>query len=361
MPLLPRIKSCVRRKDKLARRPTKVYFNVKFTDAFKSENLASQLKSLLVYIAREGVTVTDLFRRPGNIQSIKRIISDLEAGVPVNWMDYNFYTLANLAKRFLLNIDGGLLGKESEMALLDALDIIDLDARSARMKSIITSQPKTVQQLLTLLFGTWFRMIYHTEVNAMSVEAVAKSVAGSIFPNMTISAESVEKASKVMEILIVGFASTEVFGQDLIDYFTQETGTSISRIEKFKYEFRYPKNVPRQYSLHMFRQMLINESRKHGFDILQDEVTKEQFEQVNQTMTLDLPEYLFPPLQQGGETPTGDKDGVSRNASLRLPLSSLQASCTSSPATIAFPSTPIRSGAVVDENDARKCELFVSV
>lgn len=47
-----------------------------------------------------------------------------------------------------------------------------------------------------------------------------------------------------MEILIVGFASTEVFGRDLIDYFTQETGTSISRIEKFKYEFRYPKNVP---------------------------------------------------------------------------------------------------------------------
>lgn len=54
-------------------------------------------------------------------------------------MDYNFYTLANLAKRFLLNIDGGLLGKESEMALLDTLDIIDLDARSARMKSYVFS------------------------------------------------------------------------------------------------------------------------------------------------------------------------------------------------------------------------------
>lgn len=48
-----------------------------------------------------------------------------------------------------------------------------------------------VQQLLTLLFGTWFRMIYHTEVNAMSVEAVAKSVAGSIFPSCTYSPEKV--------------------------------------------------------------------------------------------------------------------------------------------------------------------------
>ncbi len=118
---------------------------------------------------------------------------------------------------------------------------------------IITSQPKTVQQLLTLLFGTWFRMIYHTEVNAMSVEAVAKSVAGSIFPSCTFSPEKVcllcifffeltknlcfsifnfyllcvlnftlikvERASKVMEVLIVGFASTELFGRELIEYF----------------------------------------------------------------------------------------------------------------------------------------------
>lgn len=92
-------------------------------------------QSLLVYTAREGVTVTDLFRRPGNIQCIKKIIADLEAGIPVNWKEYNFYTLANLAKRFLLCIDGGLLGKESEQALIDCLEIPDIDERNARMKS----------------------------------------------------------------------------------------------------------------------------------------------------------------------------------------------------------------------------------
>ena len=54
----------------------------------------------------------------------------------------------------------------------------------------------------------------------------------------------VEKASKVMEVLIVGFASTELFGRELIEYFTRETNTSISRVEKFKYEFRFPKDIP---------------------------------------------------------------------------------------------------------------------
>lgn len=54
-----------------------------------------------------------------------------------------------------------------------------------------------VRQLLALLFGIWFRMIYHTDVNTMSVEAVAKSVAGSIFHTCRDHPSKVEKASKV--------------------------------------------------------------------------------------------------------------------------------------------------------------------
>ncbi|VDM16338.1 unnamed protein product [Hydatigera taeniaeformis] len=355
MPILQNIKSCVRRKHGVTRRPTKVRFNVKIVDAFKSANIASQLRDLLVYIAREGVAVTDLFRRPGNIQSIKKIVSDLESGRPINWTDYNFYTLANIAKRFLLHIEGGILGEEAEEALIEALDIPDIDARNAQMKSIITSQPKMVQQLLTLLFGTWFRMIYHTEVNAMSVEAVAKSVAGSIFPSCTYSPEKVEKASKVMEVLIVGFASTELFGRELIEYFTRETNTSISRIEKFKYEFRFPKNVPKLRSTQMFRQMLIEESKKHGFDILKDEVTKEEFECANETMALDCPELQFRLTNAnkdgGGDFlgPTADCVFVpSRTSSLRIPLADLQPTAQSTPAQ--HPLT-LSSHHLIDEND----------
>ncbi|VDD83541.1 unnamed protein product [Mesocestoides corti] len=325
MPIFQNIRSCVRRKQGVTRRPTKIHFNVRMVDAFKSENVASQLRDLLVYIAREGVAVTDLFRRPGNLQSIKKIIADLESGRPINWTDYNFYTLANIAKRFLLHIEGGILGEEAEEALLKALEIPDIDARNAQMKLIITSQPKTVQQLLTLLFGTWFRMIYHTEVNAMSVEAVAKSVAGSIFPSCTYSPEKVEKASKVMEVLIVGFASTELFGRELIEYFTRETKTSISRVEKFKYEFRFPKNVPKPRSTQMFRQMLIEESKKHGFDILKDEVTREEFELASQPVTYASPQQSTAAAVSAGTESNGPRPAVTPSTpSFRVPLAPLQ-------------------------------------
>ncbi|KAH8863268.1 Rho GTPase-activating protein isoform 3 [Schistosoma japonicum] len=271
MPLFENIRKCVSRRHGLSRRVTRVLFNVKINESFKSQNVPSQIRDLLVYIAREGVAVTDLFRRPGNPQDMKKIISDLEAGRPIKWTDYNFYTLANIAKRYLLHIEGGILGPESEEKLLSTLDIPDDQARIEAMHSVIVSQSKPVQQLLALLFGIWFRMIYHTEVNAMSVEAVAKSVAGSVFPSCTTTPRKVERASKVMEYLITGFASADLFSRELIEYFTLETKTSISRVEKFKYEFRFPKDVPREKSVRLFVRMLLEEGRKHGFHLINDD------------------------------------------------------------------------------------------
>ncbi|CAH8611570.1 unnamed protein product [Heterobilharzia americana] len=209
---------------------------------------------------------------------MKKIISDLEAGRPIKWTDYNFYTLANIAKRYLLHIEGGILGPESEEKLLSTLDIPDDQARIEAMHSVIVSQSKPVQQLLALLFGIWFRMIYHTEVNAMSVEAVAKSVAGSVFPSCTTTPRKVERASKVMEYLITGFASADLFSRELIEYFTLETKTSISRVEKFKYEFRFPKDVPREKSVRLFVRMLLEEGRKYGFHLINDAVSEDVFE-----------------------------------------------------------------------------------
>ncbi|CAH8652374.1 unnamed protein product [Schistosoma rodhaini] len=278
MPLFENIRKCVCRRHGLSRRLTRVLFNVKINESFKSQNIPSQIRDLLVYIAREGVAVTDLFRRPGNQQDMKKIISDLEAGRPIRWTDYNFYTLANIAKRYLLHIEGGILGPESEEQLLSTLDIPDDQARIEAMHCVIVSQPRPVQQLLALLFGIWFRMIYHTEVNAMSVEAVAKSVAGSVFPSCTTTPRKVERASKVMEYLITGFASADLFSRELIEYFTLETKTSISRVEKFKYEFRFPKDVPREKSVRLFVRMLLEEGRKHGFHLIKDAVSKEVFE-----------------------------------------------------------------------------------
>ncbi|VDK81570.1 unnamed protein product, partial [Dibothriocephalus latus] len=74
--------------------------------------------TLFAFLARQGVHVTDLFRRPGNITQMKTISSQLAVGEPVDWSSYNVYTVANVAKRFLLSVPGGLLGDHNERRLL---------------------------------------------------------------------------------------------------------------------------------------------------------------------------------------------------------------------------------------------------
>ena len=60
------------------------------------------LQDMLVYIAQEGVTTTDLFRRNGNPNDIKVIMKKLTEGKEVTFTNYNFYTLASVIKVSLL-------------------------------------------------------------------------------------------------------------------------------------------------------------------------------------------------------------------------------------------------------------------
>lgn len=53
---------------------------------------------MLVYIAQDGVTTTDLFRRSGSQSDLKLIMSELANGKAVHFTDYNFYTLASVTK-----------------------------------------------------------------------------------------------------------------------------------------------------------------------------------------------------------------------------------------------------------------------
>lgn len=53
---------------------------------------------MMVYIAQEGVTTTDLFRRNGNPTDLRMIIKRLSEGKDVDYSNYNFYTLASVIK-----------------------------------------------------------------------------------------------------------------------------------------------------------------------------------------------------------------------------------------------------------------------
>ncbi|KAA0184288.1 hypothetical protein FBUS_01726 [Fasciolopsis buskii] len=124
-----------------------------------------------------------------------KIIGELEVVCPVNWSHHNFHTLANTVKRYLQLIEGDILGRDSGEELLSTLSRPNNQARFEGMYTVTVSQLKPVQQLLALLFGIWFRRIYHTEVNATFAIAVAESALGSVFPSCTTPPRKVERAS----------------------------------------------------------------------------------------------------------------------------------------------------------------------
>ncbi|XP_064629831.1 uncharacterized protein LOC135488843 isoform X2 [Lineus longissimus] len=220
--------------------PTKVRFGLPLKESFKEGILPQPLKELLVIIARDGMSTNDLFRRPGNPQDMKKILKRMEEGKPIMWHEYNFYTLANVVKRFLLRIPGGMFGLEIEELLLESYFIEDPNEQLDTVNSILTSLAEPVQQLVALLFGIWFRMIHHSEYNKMHVEAVAKSVAGSVFQSCTSDPTKVNCASQVVELLISNFGVTNMFGARNVQFFANSTQTGICTRETFKYEYSYP-------------------------------------------------------------------------------------------------------------------------
>lgn len=118
----------------------------------------------------------------------------------------------------------------------------------------ISSLSKAHQQIITLLFGTWFRIVSNSDINAMTVEALARSCAGSMFHTCAEDPGKVEKASRIMQLLIDNFGSPSTFGRDNIEYFTEMTSTGILVREKFRYQYHFPSDeiLPRKSTYILF-------------------------------------------------------------------------------------------------------------
>lgn len=105
-------------------------------------------------------------------------------------------------------------------------------------------------------------MINNSHVNFMTTEALARSVAGSMFHSCATDPAMVEHASQVMQILIENFGVASMFGQENIEFFAETTRTSIHIKEKFRYHFQYPPEeiLPRKSlsGLHFVWQILIS-------------------------------------------------------------------------------------------------------
>ncbi|XP_046374336.1 uncharacterized protein LOC124147669 isoform X2 [Haliotis rufescens] len=223
-----------------SRRAHVLPFDLPLHKALKNGYLPLPFVEMLVHIAQEGVCTVDLFRRPGNPTDIRHIINRLSKGKQVIYMNYSFYTLASVVKRFLLRLPGGVLTAEGEERLLQVLTIGHKKDQLQIVHDFIETLSKAHQQILTLLFGTWFRIVSNSEVNSMTVEALARSCAGSMFHTCAEDPGKVEQASRIMQLLIDNFGCPAMFGRENIDYFTEITSTGILVREKFRYQYQYP-------------------------------------------------------------------------------------------------------------------------
>lgn len=218
----------------------KLKFGAPISTALKNGYLPIPLMELLVYIAHEGMSTADLFRRPGNPRDTQRIVKRMSEGKPVIFQNYNLYTLTTVVKKFLLRLPGGIFGKEGEATLLSVLSLQHKMEQFEAVHAFLTTLSRGHQQLVSLLFGIWFTMINNSHVNFMTTEALARSVAGSMFHSCATDPAMVEHASQVMQILIENFGVASMFGQENIEFFAETTRTSIHIKEKFRYHFQYP-------------------------------------------------------------------------------------------------------------------------
>ncbi|VDO03228.1 unnamed protein product [Rodentolepis nana] len=74
---------------------------------------------------------------------LKIIISCIRKGEPVDWSNYNVYTVANVAKRFFLDVPGGILGEHNERRLL----LSSITPRET-LQSRVSATYETLQQRL---------------------------------------------------------------------------------------------------------------------------------------------------------------------------------------------------------------------
>ncbi|XP_005108259.1 dentin sialophosphoprotein isoform X2 [Aplysia californica] len=218
-------------------RSQKLKFGASLSSALKHGYLPGPLVDILVFIAKEGVATADVFRRPGNPNDTRRIVKRLTEGKQVIYSNYSFYTLASVVKKFLLKIPGGVFTPEGEEQLLQVLTLPQKMEQIEAVHSFIETLSPTHQQLVALLFGTWFRIVTYSEVNCMSVEALSRSVAGSMFHTCAEDPAKVEKASRIMQFLIDNFGVEGMFGRENIRFFAETTHTGIHIRELYRYSY----------------------------------------------------------------------------------------------------------------------------
>lgn len=334
---------CVSDRSSEAMRHQKIKFGAPLSTALKNGYLPIPMVELLVYVAKEGVNTVDIFRRPGNPSDIRRVVKRLSEGKPVIFSNYSFYTLASVIKRFLISIPGGVFTEEGEELLLKVLTIGHKMEQYDAIHDYIQSRSMAHQQLLSLLFGIWFTMVHNSQQNYMSTEALSRSVAGSMFHTCATDPAKVEKASRIMQLLIDNFGVARVFGQHNIEYFAEATHIEIHVRETFKYQYSYPGEEilpPISEETYMDKALTrLHSSREHehekeadGEEILgslKKDLSRQHLDVGGEpsnllvTSTVSVPEVSLVPSPEVGKRPKSVDDNLNESHNTSQPKPSL--------------------------------------
>lgn len=338
--MLRNVFGCVSDRSTEAMRHQKIKFGAPLSTALKNGYLPIPMVELLVYVAREGLNTRDIFRRPGNPNDTRRVVKRLSEGKPVIFSNYSFYTLASVIKKFLLSIPGGVFSPEGEEALLKTLTIGHKMEQYDAIHDYVTSCSPALQQLLSLLFGIWFTMVHNSQQNYMTTEALSRSIAGSMFHTCAMDPAKVEKASRIMQLLIDNFGVARVFGQHNIEYFAEVTHIEIHVRETFKYQYSYPaEDILPPISEDTYVDMALSrlrstrdadtaqtsDSKEGAGDHVDDKNGRNEEEESNLlvTSTVSVPEVSLVPSPEVSKRPKSVEDSLNEAHNHTLPKPSL--------------------------------------
>ncbi|XP_063223943.1 uncharacterized protein LOC134531869 isoform X2 [Bacillus rossius redtenbacheri] len=231
------------------RRLEKVKFGVPLDEVCKND-IPGPLLVLILKLNKEAPFKKDVFRAPGHLGNMKKLVHFLQAGRLVNMDNFSVYTIASVLKKFLRKLPGGIFGREGEQALFAVIGLDSTEEQRDQIHRLITSLPVHTQRLLVLLFGT-FRVIAMNAERArtgMTSEALGVSVAPSFFQSCvsdgkTAKMEDVLRfkvATKIVKFLVDNFGVSNLFGRDNYEFYARITGRILKVEEDWIFSFRYP-------------------------------------------------------------------------------------------------------------------------
>lgn len=238
------------------RRLEKVKFGVPLEEVCKKD-IPGPLLVLILKLNKEAPVKKDVFRAPGHLGNMKKLIHFLQTGRLVNMEKFSVYTIASVLKKFLRKIPGGIFGRNNEQQLFTIVEMEHVEDQRNEIQKLITSLPQYTQRLLVLLFGT-FRVIASNAEKfntGMTSEALGVSVAPSFFQSCvsdgkTAKMEDVLRfkvATRIMKLMIDNFGACNLFGRDNYEFYARITGRILKVEDDWIFSFRYPPDLSSRY------------------------------------------------------------------------------------------------------------------